>query len=88
MNLMPLAVIAETSAPTPGILGFLLVANGLLIISALIGVLLNTRRTGTSKLGWALAVVLVPVLGPVAWFLFGRRSGSASLPIANRSSHS
>lgn len=62
-----------------GILGFLLVLNAVLFISALISLARN--RTYISSGGivvWAVIVLAVPLLGPVLWFVSGRRAARNS----------
>lgn len=43
----------------------------------LIIVLISIRRTGVKnlKLAWILVVILLPILGPVLFFVYGKRSG-------------
>lgn len=45
-----------------------------LAVLAAISVLRSSDVDGGSRLGWILAVVALPVLGPLAWFVVGRRS--------------
>jgi len=37
---------------------------------------LGSRASGLSKLIWTLGIVLFPVIGFVAWLLFGPRAGA------------
>ncbi|UZX02138.1 hypothetical protein F8G81_05530 [Arthrobacter sp. CDRTa11] len=65
--------LAGPLTPTFGILGFMLMAYAVLIIAALISIARNRTYTSGGMLVWALIVLALPVLGPVLWFLTGRR---------------
>jgi len=53
-----------------------------LIIVALISLARNARQlTSTQALVWTIVVIFVPVIGPIAWFSIGRRSGSVQTPL-------
>jgi len=67
-----------------GILGFLLIVNGILFISALISIARNRTYTSARTVVWALIVLAVPVLGPVLWFAIGRRAARDNLRLAHR----
>jgi hypothetical protein len=71
------AGMAEPLMPPFGILGFLLTVNVVLFLAALISVVRNRNHTSGGKVVWALIVLALPVLGPVAWFLLGRRAPAA-----------
>lgn len=52
----------------------LLVLAGLVLtIAAIVDVARRDIDSGT-KTGWILADILLPFAGPLAWFVFGRRS--------------
>ncbi|MGN7254057.1 PLD nuclease N-terminal domain-containing protein [Arthrobacter sp. SAFR-023] len=68
---------AEPLVPPFGILGFLLTVNVVLFMAALVSIARNRNHTSGGKVVWALLVLAVPVLGPLAWFLIGRRAPSA-----------
>lgn len=69
-----LQVTEPVMPPSMGILGFLLTVNVVLFISALISIARNRTYTSRGTVVWALIVVVVPVLGPVLWFVLGRRT--------------
>ncbi|MGN7252640.1 MULTISPECIES: PLD nuclease N-terminal domain-containing protein [unclassified Arthrobacter] len=46
-------------------------------MAALVSIARNRNHTSGGKVVWALLVLAVPVLGPLAWFLIGRRAPSA-----------
>lgn len=54
-----------------GLFGLIVLA---LDIWALINVVQSGASTGT-KVVWALVIIILPILGFVAWLLFGPRSG-------------
>lgn len=60
--------------PSMGILGFVLILNAVLFISALISIARNRTYTSGGTVVWALIVLVVPVLGPGLWFVLGRRT--------------
>ena len=70
--------------PSFGILGFLLIVNAILFISALISVARNRTYTSGGTVVWALIVLVVPVLGPVLWFVIGRRAAQDDLRVSQR----
>jgi amino acid transporter len=70
------AEVAEPFMPPFGILGFLLTVNVVLFMAALISIARNRKHTSGGKVVWASVVLALPVLGPVAWFLIGRRAPS------------
>jgi hypothetical protein len=45
-----------------------------LFIAALVSILRSIRYTGGGKLLWIVVVLLAPFLGPLGWFLAGRRA--------------
>lgn len=68
--------------PHMGILGFLLIVNAALFISALISIARNRTHTSGGTVVWALIVLAVPVLGPVLWFAVGRRAALDDLGVS------
>lgn len=42
-------------------------------IAALFNLLKSTFKDSTSKLMWVLVILLVPVVGPIFYFIIGRR---------------
>ena len=70
--------------PPFGILGFLLIVNAILFISALISIVRNRTYNSAWTVVWTLVVLAVPVLGPVLWFAIGRRAGRDNLRLAQR----
>ncbi|MBU8867849.1 PLDc N-terminal domain-containing protein [Paenarthrobacter aromaticivorans] len=65
---------AEPLVPSFGILGFLLMANVLLFVGALISIARARNHTTGSQIAWALIVLALPVIGSLAWFAIGRRT--------------
>ncbi|WP_395405105.1 PLDc N-terminal domain-containing protein [Arthrobacter sp. UC242_113] len=47
-------------------------------MAALISIARNRSHASGGRVVWALVVLVLPVLGPVAWFLVGRRAPSPS----------
>ncbi|WP_430869235.1 PLDc N-terminal domain-containing protein [Demequina aurantiaca] len=37
------------------------------------------RAPGLAQFGWLAAILLIPILGPAAWFVFGRASQLAAI---------
>jgi hypothetical protein len=68
--------LAGPLTPPFGILGFLLMAYAVLIIGALVSIARNRTYTSVGMLVWAAIVLALPVLGPMLWFLTGRRAAS------------
>lgn len=58
------------------ILGIAILAL-MLFIAALIDILHSQHLFSSTKVPWVLATLILPFLGPVAWFFFGRRSAPA-----------
>jgi len=53
---------------------------GLLVLAADVWAILNISQSSASnqkKLVWILVVLLLPVLGVIAWFFMGPRSGKS-----------
>jgi hypothetical protein len=62
----------------------LLALQLILFIAALISILASRRYTGGGKFLWILLVLSLQLLGPIGWFLFGRRAQIRTDPIADR----
>lgn len=45
-----------------------------LFIAALISVIASKRYTGGGKFLWAVLVFALPILGPIGWFVAGRKA--------------
>jgi Phospholipase_D-nuclease N-terminal len=50
------------------------VAQLVLFIAGVVSVVRSGRLTGAGRAIWIVAMLVFPLLGPFAWFLFGRRS--------------
>jgi ABC-type molybdate transport system permease subunit len=59
--------------PSWGILGFFLILNAIVFIAALVSIARNRTHTSGGTVVWALIVLALPILGPILWFLIGRR---------------
>lgn len=70
--------------PSFGILGFVLIVNAILFISALISIARNRAYTSRGTVVRALIVLAVPVLGPILWFMIGRRTAWDNLRVSQR----
>ena len=68
--------------PSFGILGFVLIVNAILFISALISIARNRAYTSGGTVVWALIVLAVPVLGSILWFMIGRRTARDNLRVS------
>jgi hypothetical protein len=44
----------------------------ILLVSALLSIWLGRRHSRQAKVVWTVIVILLPVLGPVGWFVLGR----------------
>ena len=53
------------------VLFILFVPIGLMLIAFVD--ILNSEFTGSNKIVWLLAVILVPLVGPIAYFFIGRK---------------
>ena len=71
----------EPLMPSPlfGIWGFFIVAGVVLFIGALVSVARNRTYTSGGTVIWTLIILALPVLGPLVWFLVGRKSPDARL---------
>lgn len=67
---------AEIIKLLPLIIPVFLLEMGLLIW-ALIDVIRRERVKGGNKVVWILIIVLVNIIGPIVYFLFGREEGPA-----------
>lgn len=52
----------------------LLLMIAVLTVCALVQLFHAESRSLVAKVVWVLAILLFPVLGPIAWFAFGKRS--------------
>ena len=55
---------------------------GIVVLALDIWALMNVWQSHTSsvsKLVWTLAIVILPVIGFVAWFLFGPKGGTRAV---------
>ena len=59
----------------PFLIPLFLIELALLVI-ALIDVIRREKVTGNNKVVWILVIVLVQVIGPVVYFLFGRKEAN------------
>lgn len=59
-----------------GLIGivFLALAAIILFVAALISILASSRYTGGGKLLWLIAIFVFPFLGPLVWWLGGRKA--------------
>lgn len=48
------------------------VAAILLLVASLLSIWMGRRHSRKAKVVWTVIVVVLPVLGPVGWFLLGR----------------
>lgn len=74
MMLNGMAGKAEPLVPSWSLMGLLLIAGLVLFVGALINIARNRTYTSGGTVVWALIVLALPVLGPVLWFLIGRRA--------------
>lgn len=63
--------------PSWGLLGLPLIAGVVLFVVALISIARNKTYTSGGTVVWALIVLALPLLGPLLWFLIGRRAQSS-----------
>ncbi len=66
-------------SPLFGVWGFVMSAGVILFIAALISVARNDRYFAGGTVIWVLIVLALPILGPVLWFLIGRKSQNSRL---------
>ena len=75
---------AEPLVPDWSIMGLVLIAGVILFVGALISIARNGTYSSGGTVVWALLVLALPVLGPVLWFLIGRKApspgGTAPIP--------
>ena len=57
----------------------ILALHALLFLGALVSVL-GSPLTGGMKLVWVVVTFAAPVLGPLVWFVFGRRDAYRRMP--------
>jgi hypothetical protein len=65
----------ELGTMLPLLIPVILLEFGLLIW-ALLDVIRREHVTGGNKVVWILVIVLVNIIGPIVYFLFGRKEGS------------
>ena len=74
---------AEPLVPDWSIIALPLIAGVVLFVVALVSIARNGTYSSGGTVVWALIVLALPVLGPVLWFVMGRRvpspGGTASL---------
>jgi hypothetical protein len=51
------------------------IAQIVLFIAGVVSAIRSSRLTTAGRLVWIGAMLVFPLLGPLAWFLFGRRAG-------------
>jgi hypothetical protein len=75
---MPIAADGQSAGSVAGAVVAVCVGVALaaLFVAALLSVLRSPRLTGAGRAAWAIAVLVFPLLGPLAWFLAGRRSSA------------
>lgn len=47
----------------------------ILLVSALLSIWMGRHHSRQAKVLWTVIVILIPVLGPVGWFVLGRQRG-------------
>ncbi|CAN5233204.1 hypothetical protein BH11ACT4_BH11ACT4_12040 [soil metagenome] len=52
----------------------LVIAQVVLFIAALVSILASKRYTGGGKFLWLVVVFFAPLLGPLGWFIGGRKA--------------
>lgn len=79
---MTQAVVLATSPQTEAHVSYLIIAlmglGGLvwlvLFLAALVGIVKAPHRSMLERIGWLALVFFLPLLGPILWFLIGRRT--------------
>lgn len=61
-------------APLLGVWGFVMSAGVAVFVAALISVARNKKYASGGTVIWTLIILALPVLGPILWFLIGRKS--------------
>lgn len=71
----------EPLMPSPlfGLWGVAMSAGVVLLVAALISVARNKKYTSGGTVIWTLTILALPVLGPILWFLIGRKSLDSGL---------
>jgi hypothetical protein len=77
MMLNSMAELAAPLVPDWSIMALPLVAGLVLFVMALVSIARNRTYSSGGTVVWAIIVLALPVLGPVLWFLMGRRQGNA-----------
>ncbi len=67
----------ELISPSPGLLIWTLfsLASLVCLIIVLISILNTDSINIKTKLAWIIVVILLPILGPILFFVYGKRSG-------------
>ena len=50
---------------------WLLIVAGILSVAALISIWTGRHHSTSARLVWTFVAILIPILGPIAWFLLG-----------------
>lgn len=64
---------AEPLVPSWGSMGFILIPSAVLFIAALVSIARDKTHTYGGTVFWVVLVLVLPFLGPVLWFLIGRK---------------
>ena len=48
----------------------------ILLAIALVDLLKRERRDGNTRIGWLLVIILLGIIGPILYFIFGRKASS------------
>jgi hypothetical protein len=75
-NVLALTLDHDTLMAVAGYAGaVLLVLHAILFVAALVSILRASAYAAGGKALWILAVFAFPVVGPISWFLAGRKAG-------------
>jgi cytochrome c oxidase assembly factor CtaG len=58
----------------------LMIAAAVLFIAALVSIIKAPRASTGERVIWVLVVLILPLLGPLVWFIVGRRYATAGDP--------
>lgn len=61
-----------------GFLMFAAIAATIFTLASIVSWFRSVRALRLAQFGWLAAILLVPILGPAAWFVFGRASQLAA----------
>jgi len=75
---MSLAIEAERAAAGVWLVVVIaaIIAQIVLFIAGVISAVRSSRLTTTGRLVWIGAMLVFPLLGPLAWFVYGRRANA------------